>query len=109
MNWDRIRLEEANQVVEWLRGRRFGVVEVVEARAALEVGPLDDDAVMFRLVLSNPPPGLRTWPYEDMRDLRHAVNVQAGEVELTGPWYVLVNSQREVAAGRAARAAQAAG
>ena len=59
-------LADATRVLDDVRGRRFGVVEVLDGRVSLDSDWNGGDALYFDLVVSDPPPGRRGWPREDV-------------------------------------------
>ena len=73
-------LADATRVLDDVRGRRFGVVEVLDGRVSLDSDWNGGDALYFDLVVSDPPPGRPTWPLGDVDA------VEAFVEERVRPW-----------------------
>ena len=92
MNLDTIRLAEAEKIIEWVRGRRFGTIEVVDATAAIGEDSLGNEAMYFMLYLAERPPGVTSWPLEDWSELRRQTHDKARSSGIDLLCYFRVNS-----------------
>jgi hypothetical protein len=87
--------DAAEQLAQWVRGQRFGPVEVVHATQRVEADADDVPAIFLVLVLNDPPDGSETWPLEDVLSLRRSVLNQARELGIEAPVYVELSPETE--------------
>jgi hypothetical protein len=65
--------DPAEQIVAWLRGQRFGDVEVLEVETFPSAGLNHEPIQIVQVTLADPRPDQLTWASDDMWALRRAV------------------------------------
>lgn len=91
-----LQLDDAGAALRtWLRGKRYGPVEVLDVTPSVEPDSDGVPAIFLGVVLSDPPEGSETWPLEHVLSLRRAVLEHAGELGLDAPVYVKISPETE--------------
>jgi len=89
--------EAAAELGKWLRGQRYGPVEVLDVTHNVEPDSDGVPAIFLEVRLTDPPDEGETWPLEYVLSLRRAVLRRANELGLDAPVYVELSPETEAA------------
>lgn len=80
-------------LVAWIRETRtFGPIEVHDVEWRFSEDEPGKDFVTMDLVISDPPPGERLWPYDDSYALKRAIRDKSHELKVRLALYIRTHS-----------------